>query len=193
MQGPVTSHTPQKQAAGNAKANPTPSYGVAAGRQRPIKRGGGNGNSIGPGHAQSGFSAPPPPPPPFPVLQIPPSTFANGVPGVPDPSPRDPYRNNNWGTRPPVGGFVPPPMIEHRSPSRRGNFGHHPRGDGSYHNNYGSRRDQDRGNYGHARDPHLHPSRMFPRGIMRPPPPSPPSFMGPQPMRPFANPAGFPG
>lgn len=86
-----------------------------------------------------------------------------------------------------------PPMSEHRSPSRRGNAGHHPRGDGPYHNSYGSRRDQDRGGYANTRDAHVNQQRMPPRGLMRPPPPNPAPFMGPQPMRPFANPAGFPG
>ncbi|RDX78699.1 La-related protein 1C, partial [Mucuna pruriens] len=194
LQGPVISDSLQKQATGNAKHSPAMNYGMTN-RQRSMKRGGANGNSVGPGPAQSNFSNPspnlPPPPPPFPVLQMPPSTFAHGIPGVSVPGPRDPYRNNNWDTRPPHGGFMPP-MNEHRSPSRRGNAGHHPRGDGPYHNSYGNRRDQDRGSYANTRDAHVNQQRMPPRGLMRPPPPNPASFMGPQPMRPFANPAGFP-
>ncbi|TKY75272.1 La-related protein 1B [Spatholobus suberectus] len=196
-QGPVISESPQKQATSNAKPSAAMNYGMTN-RQRSMKRGGANGNNVGPGPAQNNFSGPslnlpPPPPPPFPVLQMPPSTFAHGIPGVPVPTPRDPYRNNNWDTRPPppLGGFMPP-MNEHRSPSRRGNAGHHPRGDGAYHNSYGNRRDQDRGSYANSGDAHVKQPRMPPRGLMRPPPPNPASFMGPQPMRPFANPAGFP-
>ncbi|XP_027355233.1 la-related protein 1C-like [Abrus precatorius] len=189
-QVPVISDSSQKQASSNVKPNPVMNYN----RQRSMKRGGANGNGVGPGPAQNIYSNPspnlPPPSPPFPVLQIPPSTFANGVPVVPVPSPRDPYRNN-WDARPPVGGFTPP-MNGQRSPSRRGNVGHHPRGDGTYHNSYGNRRDQDRGGYTNSRDAHVHQQRMPPRGLMRPPPPNPASFMGPQPLRPFANPAGFP-
>ncbi|KAK7409901.1 hypothetical protein VNO78_00286 [Psophocarpus tetragonolobus] len=187
-QEPVIPDSPHKQTAGSAKAM---NYGGIVNRQRSMKRGGSNGNNVGSGPVQNNFSSvspnfpPPPPPPPFPVLQMPPSSFAHGMPGVPvpTPAPRDPYRGN-WDTRPPLGGFMPP-MNEHRSPSRRGNAGHHPRGDGSYH----SRRDQDRTNYANTRDAHANQQRMPPRGLMRPPAAS---FMGPQPMRPFANPAGFP-
>ncbi|KAK7351769.1 hypothetical protein VNO77_11456 [Canavalia gladiata] len=194
-QAPVTSDSSPKQAESSVKPNPATNYGMAN-RQRSMRRGGANGNGGGPGPAQNSFSnpspnLPAPPPPPFPVLQIPPSSFAHGVPGVPVPSPRDPYRNNNWEARPPVGGFMPP-MGEHRSPSRRGSAGHHPRGDGSHHNSYGNRRDQDRGSYANTRDAHVHQQRMPPRGLMRAPPPNPASFMGPQPLRPFANPPGFP-
>ena len=158
---------------------------------------GGGGSNIGSGPAQSSFSnpppPPPPPPPPFPVYQLSAVSYGNVVPGVPDHSPRDHYRQNNWDARPPVGGFVPP-TNEHRGSSRRGNFRPHPRGDGSYHNNYGSRRDQDRANYGNARDAHVHQPRMSPRGLLRhPPPPNTAAFVGPQPIGPFANPMGFPG
>ncbi|KAG4389128.1 hypothetical protein GLYMA_06G022100v4 [Glycine max] len=198
-QGPVTSDPPQKQATANAKPSPTPAmnYGMAN-RQRSMKqRGGANGNNVGSGPVQNNFSGttpnlpPPPPPPPFPVLLMPPSTFAHGIPGAPVPTPRDPYRNNNWDARPQHGGFMPP-MNEHRSPSHRGNAGHHPRGEGPYHNSYGNRRDQDRVGYANTRDAHVNQQRMPPRGLMRPPPPNPAPFMGPQPMRPLANPAGFP-
>ncbi|XP_014501946.1 la-related protein 1C [Vigna radiata var. radiata] len=191
--GPVVSDSPQKQASDNVKPSPAINHGMGN-RQRSMKRGGANGNNVGYGPVQNNFSgASPhfPPPPPFPVLQIPPNSFAHGVPGVPVPSPREPYRNKNWDTRPPIGGFIPP-MNDNRSPSRRGNAGHHPRGDGSYHNSYGNRRDQDRGGYANTRDTHVNHQRMPPRGLMRPPPPNPASFMGPQPMRPFANPPGFP-
>lgn len=159
------------------KPSPAINHGIGN-RQSSMKRGGANGNNVGSGPVQNNFSgASPhlPPPPPFPVIQIPPGTFAHGIPGVPVPSPREPYRNKNWDTRPPLGGFMPP-MNENRSPSRRGNAGHHPRG-----------------GYANTRDTHGNHQRMPPRGLMRPPPPNPASFMGPQPMRPFANPPGFPG
>jgi la-related protein 1 len=169
-------------------------------RQRPMKRGGG-GNTRG-GPAQSGFThpppAPPPPPPPFPVFQLPPTGYPNLVPGVPDPSHREfPYRGNNWETRP-AGGFVSQShsVNDHRNSSRRGNFGPHQRGDGAYHNNHGGRRDQDRGNYGNARDVHLQPQRGPMRGFVRPPPPNTGGFVTPPPVRPYVNVnpmGGFPG
>ncbi|KAI4316970.1 hypothetical protein L6164_024890 [Bauhinia variegata] len=172
-QGPVTLHSPQKQGTSNAKPNSS-NYN----RQRSVKRGG--GSNIGSGTVQSSFSnpPPPPPPPPFPVFQVPPSSYGNVVPGVPDNSTR------NWDTRPLVGSFVPA-VNDHRSSSRRGNFGPHPRGDGPYHNNYGGRRDQDRGNTHHQRVP--------PRGLVRHPPPNAAAFVPPQPVGgPFVNPMGFP-
>ena len=93
-------------------------------------------------------------------------------------------------------------LSDHPMPrnSRRGNFGAHPRGDGPHHNNYGGRRDQDRGNYewnsrsSNVRDIHMHSQRAPPRGFIRPPPqPASPRFMTPQPIRPFMNPAGYAG
>lgn len=159
-----------------------------------MKRGG--NNNIGSGHVQSSFSNPPtpPPPPPFPVFQTPPPSFGNVVQGVSDHSPREiPYRNSNWDARPSVGGFMPA-VNDHWNSSRRGNFGPLQRGDGSYHNNHGGRRDQDRGNYTNTRDSHVHQQRMPPRGMVRHPPPSaPPAFAPHQPMGPFLNPMGFPG
>lgn len=157
-------------------------------RQRPMRRVG--GNNIGSGPAQSSFSNPPPspPPPPFPVYQLPPVSYGNVAPGRPNPSSRDQYRNNSWDIRPLVGGFVPA-MNEQQGSSRRGNFGPHPR-DGSYYNNYGSRRDQDRRNYVNIRDAHVPQPRMPPRGILRHPPPSTAVFVGPQPIGHFPNPTG---
>ncbi|KAJ7966904.1 La-related protein 1C-like [Quillaja saponaria] len=192
-QGPVTSHSPKKQGTSNAKPNSATNH-TMPNRQRSTKRS--DGSNIGATPAQSSFthSPPPPPLPPFPVFPISPSTYGNMVPGVPDPPPREfPYRNNSWDTRP-VGGFVSQPhtMNDHRSNSRRGNFGHHPRGDGSYHNNYGGRRDQDRGNYANTRDTHVQQSRASPRGSVRPPPPSSAGFVAPQPLGFFAGPMGFP-
>lgn len=161
-----------------------------------MKRGGGGNNRGGP--AQSGFThpppPPPPPPPPFPVFQLPPNRYPNLVQAVPDPSHREfPYRGNNWETRP-AGGFVSQShsVSDHRNSSRRGNFGPHQRGDGAYHNNHGGRRDQDRGNYGNARDVHLHPRGPL-RGFVRPPPPNTGGFVTPPPVRPFVNHMGYPG
>ena len=188
----MTSQSPQKQATTIAKPSSAPNYNVPS-RQRSMKRVG--GSSTGSGPSQSNFSnpPPPPPPPPFPVYQLPPVSYGNMVPGVPDHAPRDHYRNNNWDARPLVGGFVPA-MNEYRGSSRRGYFGPHPRGDGSYHNSYGSRRDhQDRGNYVNARDAFLPQPRMPPRGLLRHPPPNTAAFVGPQPIGPFANPISFPG
>eukprot|EP00257_Ricinus_communis_P015422 XP_015573335.1 la-related protein 1C [Ricinus communis] len=78
---------------------------------------------------------------------------------------------------------------DHRHSSRRGNFG--PRGDGSYNNNFGGRRDQDRGHYGNGRDVPAQPQRS-PRGFVSPPPQNTAPFVPSQTVRPFANPMGFP-
>jgi la-related protein 1 len=153
-------------------------------RPRPMRRIG--GSNIGPGPAQSSLSNPPTPPPlpPYPVYQLPPAvSYPNMVPSIPDSSPRDHHRNNNWDARPFVGGS-----------SRRGHFGSHPRGDGSYHqNSYSSRRDHDRGNYANTRDAHAPQPRMPPRGILRHPPPSTATFLGPQTIGPFPDPVAYPG
>lgn len=190
-QGPImTSQSPQKQPATNAKPNSAPNHNVPS-RHRPGKRIGGSGIVSGPSH--SNFSNPPlpPPPPPFPVYQLPPVSYGSIVPGVPDHAPRDHYWNNNRDPRPMVGGFVPS-MNEYRGSSRRGNFKPHARGDGSYHNGYGSRRDQDRGNhYVNTRDTFLPQPRMPPRGLLRHPSPNTAAFVGPQPIGPFANPMGY--
>ncbi|XP_057422692.1 la-related protein 1C-like isoform X2 [Lotus japonicus] len=188
--GPRTLHSPQKQGASNIKPNSATNHNVPN-RQRPMRRTG--GSNIGSGPDQSSYSnpPPPPPPPPFPVYQLPPVSYANMVPSIPDPSRRDHYRNNNWDARPLVGGFVPR-MNEQRGSSRRGNFGAHPRGDSSYHNNHGGRRDQDRESYVNPRDAHVPQPRMPPRGLLRHPPPSTAAFGGPQPIAPFPNPIGFP-
>ncbi|XP_028784674.1 la-related protein 1C isoform X2 [Neltuma alba] len=190
-QAPVTSHTPHKQAASNAKPNFATNHGTYN-KQRSMKRGG--GSNIGAGPAQNSFSNPPqpPPPPPFPVYQMPPSGYNTMVPGVPDPSSRELlYKKNSWDPRPSVGGFMPV-VNDRRNSPRRGNFVPHPRADGSYHNNYGGRRDQDRGNYGNSGDVHVNQQRMPPRGLARPLPPNTAAFVAPQPLAPFANPVGFP-
>ncbi|XWS20918.1 hypothetical protein CRYUN_Cryun30bG0010600 [Craigia yunnanensis] len=191
-QGPVIHQSTQKQGTSNANSNSTPNR-TMTGRQRSSKRGGAGGNNSASGPPQSGFShqylTPPPPPPPFPVIQMPPNSYGNFVPAMPDLSMRDPqYRGNNWETRP-AGGFASQSHNDHRHSSRRGgNYG--PRGDSSYHNNFGGRRDQDRGSYGNARDGHMQPHRAPPRGFPRPPPPSA-HFVPPQHVRQFVNPIGY--
>ncbi|XVF35925.1 hypothetical protein REPUB_Repub19eG0013800 [Reevesia pubescens] len=193
-QGPVIPQSTQNQATSNANPNSTPNRTTMSGRQRSSKRGGGGGSSSASGPLQSGFShqhPSPPPAPPFPVLQMPPNSYGNFVPAMPDPSMRDPqYRGNNWEARP-VGGFASQSHNDHRHSSRRGgNYG--PRGDGGYHNNFGGRRDQDRGNYGNARDGHMQSQRAPPRGFPRPLPPGAHTFVPPQPVRPFLNSLGYP-
>ncbi|BAT82871.1 hypothetical protein LR48_Vigan07g276600 [Vigna angularis] len=187
-QAPMTSQAPQKPSNTNPKANPATNYNVPV-RQRSMKRLGGGGIVSGP--SQSNFSnpPPPPPPPPFPVYHLPPVSYGM-VPVVPEPASRDHYRNSNWDPRAMVGGFVPG-MNEYLGSSHRSYFGHNPRGDGSYHNSYGSRHDQDRRNYGNNRDTFVPQPRMPPRGLLRHPPPSPAAFVGHQPIGPFANPMGF--
>ncbi|KAH7523480.1 hypothetical protein FEM48_Zijuj06G0015700 [Ziziphus jujuba var. spinosa] len=190
-QGPITTHSPKKQASTHANPHTTPNHALPT-RQRPMKRGGGN-NVGGPVH--SSFThppPPPPPPPPFPVFPMPPNAYHNLIPAMPDPSPRDPpFRSNHWDTRP--GGFVSQQHAgnDHRNSSRR-NYGPHPHGDGTYRNSYGGRKDHDRGNYPNARDVHMQSQRAPPRGFVRPAPPNNPAFIPPQPVRPFGNPIGVP-
>ncbi|KAF2297968.1 hypothetical protein GH714_006788 [Hevea brasiliensis] len=163
---------------------------VSDGPQKSMKRGGSGGSSSGGGYSHSSFSRSPPPPPPLPIFAMSPNGYGNLVPAIPDQSPRDPsYRSNYWEPRP-AGGFGPqPPVVnDHRHSSRRGNFGQ--RGDGPYQNNFGGRRDQDRGHYGNFRDVHGHPQRS-PRGFVRPPPPNTAAFVPPQHVRPFGNHMGF--
>ncbi|KAK8369540.1 hypothetical protein V6Z12_A01G117600 [Gossypium hirsutum] len=190
-QGPIIPQSTQKQVTSNANPNSTPNC-TMLNRQKSSKRG---GNSSGSGlpHGASSHQHPsqPPPPPPFAVPQMPPSSFGNFVPAMPYPSTRDPqYRGNSWETRP-IGGFASQSHKDHRHSSRRGgNYG--PRGDGGYNNNFWGRREQDRGNYGNARDGHMQPPRAPPRGFPRPSPPAVHSFVPSQPVRPFTNPIGYP-
>lgn len=156
-----------------------------SGRQKNSRRGSAVGINSGGGSVQGGFPHPQPPsPPPFPIMRMPP--FSGFLPAMQDPSLQESqYR--------PAGGFVSQTKManDHRS-SRRGSYG---RGDGAYQNSFG-RRDQDRGNYGNTRDVHMQPQRPHSRGMVRPPGPSPPnapSFVSPQPVRPFGNPIGYPG
>ncbi|XVE94519.1 hypothetical protein REPUB_Repub02eG0015700 [Reevesia pubescens] len=196
-QGPVIPKSTQKHSTSNANPNSTPNR-TMSGWQRSSKHdgnGGGGGNSLASGPPQSGFShqhpSPPPPPPPFPVIRMPLNSYGNFVPAIPDPSMREPqYRGNNWETRP-VRGFASQSHNDHRHSSRRGgNYG--PRGDCGYHNNFGGRHDQDRGNYGNARDGRVQSQRAPPRGFPRHRPHSAHTFVPPQPVRPFVNSIGYP-
>lgn len=180
-QGPIISQSPQKQANVNANtnsnANPTTPV-----RQRSIKYRGssssGVGSGPGPGPGAGAFIRTPPPPPPplpppFPVMHYPP---------VLEPPVR--------GSRP-VGGYPSQPHgsndhSPHRNHGRKGNFGGRPRGDGSYHNNHGGRRDQDR------RDVHMAPQFAPPphAAFMRAPLPGSGPYL-PTPIRPFVAPMGY--
>ncbi|XP_010266026.1 PREDICTED: la-related protein 1C-like isoform X2 [Nelumbo nucifera] len=167
--------------------------------QKSMKRGGGGGGS-----ANGNFSQPPPPPP-APAMEMPQNNKSGKPPQVVlESAPRDPsHKSNNWETGQ-RGGFVSQSHIgndhpQQRNSFRRGNGGSHPRSDGTHHNNYGSRRDQDRGNHEwnshrgfNGRDVHMQQQRMVPRGFIRPPPPNSTPFIGPPPVRPFGNPMGFP-
>ncbi|KAK6938991.1 La-type HTH domain [Dillenia turbinata] len=210
-QGPVISPTPHKQGSNNANPSPTTPIQQPPVRQKLMKqRHGGSG----------GFNRPPPPPPPPPPFQLVEMAAQNSYPRlvpppmpmpipmpmpvpvpvpvpVPDSSPREPpYRNSNWDSRP-TGGYVSPNEHQRNNNSRRGGYGAHYRGDGSYHNNHGGRRDHDRGNYEWShpravgvRDVHMQSQRAPPRAFIRPPPGSGPFI--PQPVRAFGNPMNFP-
>ncbi|KAL3340792.1 hypothetical protein AABB24_029098 [Solanum stoloniferum] len=175
-QGPIISQSPQKQANVNANSNSNANPTTPV-RHRPMKyRGSSSGGGSGTGAGAFIRTPPPPPPPlppPFPVMHFPP---------VLEPPVR--------GVRP-VGGFPSQPHgvndhSSHRNHGRKGNFGGRPRGDGSYHNNHGGRRDQDR------RDVHMGPPFAPPHAaFMRAPLPGSGPFL-PTPMRPpFVNQMGY--
>ncbi|XP_055803186.1 la-related protein 1C-like [Solanum dulcamara] len=80
-----------------------------------------------------------------------------------------------------------------RNANRRGNVGPHPRGNGTYHNGHGGRRDQERRNqdwnphrgWGN-RDAHMQLQRGPARPFMGPPPHTSPPFMPtPMPLQPY--------
>ena len=185
-QGPVISHSSQRQGTSNTKYSSATNYNVPNNRPKPHKGVGGSNIIIGP--AQSSLSNPPTPPPlpPFPVYHLPPVNYHKMAPRMlAPPSPRDHHWNNNWDARPLV-----------RGSSRRSNSGSHPRVDGSYHhNNYRNRRDQGRGNHVNARDAHIPQPGILPpspRGILTRHLSSNAPFLGPQPLGPFPNPAVYP-
>ncbi|KAG8389850.1 hypothetical protein BUALT_Bualt01G0021700 [Buddleja alternifolia] len=183
-QAPIISQPPQRPANNNAHANSNANNPMPT-RPRSRNRGGGGsgggGSSSGGGPSQNTFNRTSPPvPPPFPVFD---PTYGVAPP-VLDTSVR--------GARPVggVGGSQSPTGNDHSSPrnnSRRGNYGPRPRGDGTFHNNHGGRRDQDR------RDVPLPPQYVPPPMGYMPPPPLPPGapFIAPQPVRVFPGPMGF--
>nr|DAD46736.1 TPA_asm: hypothetical protein HUJ06_016673 [Nelumbo nucifera] len=199
-QGPVIASSPQKQSTNNTNANSIPNHAFPV-RQKSMKRGGG-----GSGPA-NGITQPPPPLPP-PVMETP-NNNKSGKPApvVPESAPKDHgHKSNNWETGP-RGGFVSQShggndQPQQRNSFRRGNGGSNPRGDGPHHNNYGGRRDPDRGNYEwnshshrsfNGRDVHMQQQRVIPRGFIRPPPPpNSTTFISPPPVQQFGGPMGFP-
>ncbi|KAK6924530.1 La-type HTH domain [Dillenia turbinata] len=189
----------------NANPNSTPHNALPV-RQKSMKRGGGGGGGTGP--ANGAFTQPLASPGPVENMQ--PSNSSKPWPAGSESSPREnaTHKGGHWesGQR---SGFVPQShnsndhaQREHqqqqpRNSNRRGNGGSHPRGDGSYHHNYGGRRDQDRGNHDwshhrsfNGREAQMQPQRVHPRGIMRAPHASSP-FIAPPAMRPFVNPMAF--
>ncbi|XP_022775452.1 la-related protein 1C-like [Durio zibethinus] len=157
-------------------SNLIPNHTMAA-RQRPMKRNSNNSASNG-GILQ--------PPPQGPVVEAP----------LSGPS-RDHTQRSGFVSQPHSGGNDHP---HSRNSFRYRNSGSHPRGDGSHHQNYGGRRNQDHGNQNwngrnfNGRDGHMQ-SRVVPRLIRHPPPPPLPNttpFIAPPPVRPFGNPMGFP-
>ncbi|WOG97752.1 hypothetical protein DCAR_0417093 [Daucus carota subsp. sativus] len=199
----VISPVPQKEATANGHHSSNHSHKQPHHqRRRNNKKGLNAGVGSGHGSGQSSFSRPPgpPPPPPPPPFPIP---FGNLPPPpgmelpIREPSP---YPGSNLDTRPIVGGGVGYHSHDHssqRHPSRRGNFGSRPRGDGGYNNGYGIRRDQDREWNASGRDIH-HISPMVPpppplppRGLTRPPMPGPMPYIPSRHVRPFGNPMPF--
>ncbi|THG02800.1 hypothetical protein TEA_017030 [Camellia sinensis var. sinensis] len=168
-------------------------------RQKSMKRSG--GISSGSVTANGGFPQPPPLPPVGLVVEMPSNNAGKPGSAAVESSPRD-HTHKESGQRggsgsQTHGGNDHPP--HQRNLFKRGNAGPHPRGgDGSYHHNYGGRRDQDRGSHDwrnfNGRDGHMQ-SQRFVRGFMRPPPRSstPPFIPPPQvPVRAFGNPMVYP-
>ncbi|KAF7809624.1 la-related protein 1C [Senna tora] len=163
----------QRQVIDNTNTN-----NAAQTRQRPVKRNGPNASFNG-GHPQQ--SAP--------QGQI-------AATGLHNSSLKDHTQRSGFVSQTP--NVNDPP--QQRNSYRNRNGGPHQRGDSTHHHNYGSRREQDRGNQDwnthrnfNGRDPHM-PPRGFPRFI-RPPPPPPPPNSGqfiPPPLRPFGGHVGYP-
>lgn len=190
VQEQVTLHAPQKQATANGHPNSNHNRKQPH-RQRSMKKGG----SSGAGSGQSGTIRPPPPPPPPPF----PIPFGNVLPPAMEMPIREPapFRGNNRDARPVGGAGSHSP----RHPSRRGNFGSRPAGDGGYNHSYGARHDHDRERNGSrnssGREVHLHhmvpppPPPPPPRGLARPVLPGPIPYIPPPHVRPFGNPMPF--
>ncbi|XP_048130456.1 la-related protein 1B-like isoform X2 [Rhodamnia argentea] len=185
-QGPIIPNLPERQgSSSNGSPRTTPNRTQQV-RRRPNRRGDGTGASNGSGswRPQTGFAPPPPSQPlprPVPMFQMSPNPYGNFVrPAPPDFSNGEPpYRGNNWDSRP-TGGL----------PSRPQLMNGHPESSQRVHssrNNYGNRRDHDRGNY--PSQQHSGAPRGF--GRLSPPPVNSMVYMGPQPMRPFGMPMGY--
>ncbi|GAB2282873.1 hypothetical protein Dimus_017407 [Dionaea muscipula] len=179
----------QKQMIGNANPNPTQNHGRPA-RQKSMKREAG-----GSGLVNGGFYHPP-------ALHV---SVAEGSPnnssvktgsasGVDGAGRERDHVHNNANRE--NGQRNSSDHPQQRNSYRRGNGGPHLRGDSS-HQNYGGRRDHDRGNpdWNHqrnysGRDPYMQTPRPFARGPMRPPTPVPSSPVMPHPPfhRPFVGP-----
>ncbi|XP_049393958.1 la-related protein 1C-like isoform X1 [Solanum stenotomum] len=166
---------------------------VVPSRQRSMKRGGGNSNhnaSANGGFSQQQAQG-------FEVETVLNNSTKSGNSGA-ESSSRD---NNNYRNGGQWGGFGSQSHggndYQHqRNANRRGNVGPHPRGDGTYYNGYGGRRDQDRRNpdwkphrsWGN-RDAHMQPQRGPARPFMvGPPHTSPPFIPTPMPVQPYRPP-----
>ncbi|XP_007046622.2 PREDICTED: la-related protein 1C [Theobroma cacao] len=178
--GNALSSSSQKQVSNNvnSNSNATPNNAMPV-RQRLMKR---NSNNS----ASNGGLTQPQPQPQGPVAEA----TAN------NPS-RDHIQRGGFVSQPHSGGNDHP---HPRNSFRNRNGGPHPRGDGSHHQNYGGRRNQDHGNQDwngrnfNSRDGHMQP-RVVSRLMRHPPPPPPPNtapFITPPPVRPFGTPMGFP-
>ncbi|WOH12772.1 hypothetical protein DCAR_0832280 [Daucus carota subsp. sativus] len=191
VQEQVTLHASPKQATANGHHNSNHNRKQPH-RQRSMKKGGSAGS--GSGQSDTIRPPPPPPPPPFPI------PFGNVLHPRTEMPIRDPasFKGNNRDARPLAGGGSHSP----RHPSRRGNFGSRPAGDGGYNHSYGARHDHDRernaSRNSSGREVHMHhmvppppPPPPPPRGLARPVLPGPIPYIPPPLVRPFGGPMPF--
>ncbi|GFY80409.1 winged-helix DNA-binding transcription factor family protein [Actinidia rufa] len=180
----------------NANPSLAPNHATLTSQKSMKSSGGSASESV---TANGGLSQPVPTP--ALVVEIPSNNAGKPGSSVPETSSRD-HTHKEGGQR---GGYGSQShggndQIQHRNSYRRGYGTPHPRGDGSYHHNYGGRREQDHGNHGrnshrsfNGRDAHVQPQRVGPRGFMGPPPHSSTPFIPPQvAMRPYGNPMVYP-
>ncbi|KAI3665348.1 hypothetical protein L6452_43972 [Arctium lappa] len=189
-----------KLASNNVNPTSTPNHIVPSG-QRSMKRGGGSSGVFFPSKGVSERS---------PASQDSKVESPHNASGKPGTIAMDSYPKDQTYKESQKGGFGSQSnsgndyQYHHqRNSYRRGNGGgQHPRGDGSYHHNYGGKLDQGRGNQEwnqqrnfNNRDPNMQPQRGFRRGYIRPsihnstpfiPPPMP------VPVRPFGNNVMYP-
>lgn len=173
-QAPIISPPPQRASNNNTHGHSTGNNNSASNRPR-RNRGGGGGNSSASGQHQIPFNrpsvpiTPPPPPPPFPVFEGP-YMIAAPVIDVPMRSPRP--AGGGSGSQGHMGGDHSSSSSQRNNSRRGGSYSPRPRGDGSFHNNHGNRRDQDRRDVHVTLPQFVHPPP--PVGFMPPPPPPPP-------------------